>query len=99
MTPFQKHWVQLSIKHDLKIDVPFTLEFPDGTKIDVDILLHGYGAKKGMLLISDFSKIRDRMNEIIEMGYGFSCLSEPKEENIGSDECLQEMLDDWGNIK
>ena len=40
----------------------------------------------------------DRKDELVTLGYGFSCFSQPSEDHIDLDGCLQEVLDDWGKI-
>ena len=86
-------------KHHLIVDVPFTLFFPDGVKVTAEVRLRDYGADNGMLLFSNYSILRDRENEIVEMGYGYSCLSQPSEDKIDSDEGLIALLDDWGKTQ
>ena len=82
-------------KHHLIVDVPFTLYFPDGGKVTAEVRLREYGAENGMLLFSDYSILKDRENELVEMGYSYSCLSQPSEDKIDSDEGLIDLLCDW----
>ncbi len=83
-------------KHALTVDVPFSLQFADGGSISVEVRLHGYGANNGMLILSDYSTIESRRDEIVKMGYGYSCFSQPSEDEIDSDDGLGDILDDWG---
>ena len=83
-------------KHDLKVDVPYNLQFADGISITAEVRLQGYGAVNGMLIVSNYSVVESRSDDIVRMGYGYSCLSQPYEEEIDSDEGLQEILNDWG---
>jgi len=96
MTPLQRHWLALAKKHGLVIDVPFSLRLPDKTEIRAEVRLQGYGAKNGMLLISEATDVMKNHNQITAMGYGFSCLSQPSEKHIGSDDGLTDLLTDWG---
>lgn len=95
LTPLQRHWSQLAKQHRLDVDIPFRLQFRDGVVLLAEVRLSGYGGENGMLLVSDYSVVADRSDEIIEMGYGYSCLSQPQEDSIGSDESLADLLDDW----
>jgi len=49
-----------------------------------------------MLILSDYSVVKDRTKEIVSMGYGYSCFSQPHEEEVDSDGELEEILEDWG---
>jgi len=95
-TPLQRHWLSMAKKHGLHVDVPFCLRFPDGAEVTAEIRLLGYGADKGMLIVSDYSVVKDRTKEIVSMGYGYSCFSQPHEEEVDSDGELEEILEDWG---
>ena len=96
MTPLQRHWLSMAYKHGLRIDVPFILQFPDGTTITAEVRLQGYGAKNGMLLVSDYTVVEKKSDEIVKMGHGYSWLSQPSKDEIDSDEELKDLLDDWG---
>lgn len=98
MTPLQRHWLFLSKKHGLEVDVPFTLHLTSGAEIAAEVRLRGYGAENGMLLVSDDSAVWKHREEIVAMGFGFSCLSQPSEKEIESDEGLDELLNDWGKL-
>ena len=99
MTALQKYWLSAAKKHSLTIDVPFILEFSDGKSMTAEVRLQGYGADNGMLILSDYSLIQNRQDEIVKMGYGYSCFSQPSEEEIDYDEGITEILDDWGKTK
>ena len=89
----------MATKHNLQVDVPFTLRFADGTKITAEVRLRGYGAPNGMILVSEYSLIEKRTDEIVQMRYGYSCFSQPSEDEIDSDEGLSDILDDWEKNK
>ena len=82
--------------HNLDVEAPYALRFSDGHTITAEVLLRGYGAQNGMLIVSDYSIVRDRKDEIVHLGYGYSCFSQPGGDEVDSDEGLQEALDDWG---
>ncbi|MBU1239030.1 hypothetical protein KKF84_13285 [Myxococcota bacterium] len=61
------------------------------------VLLRDFGASHGMLLVTDFSLISSFADELTNLGYGYSCLSEPTGvAHPDDDEALMEMLSDWG---
>ncbi len=101
---FQQEWQIISKRIGISIIVPFILTFFDGSEQIYDVLLKYFGAKNGMILVSDYSLIEHRDREIIELGYGFSCLSEPTERRIEElikmtdgelIDSYKEMLEDW----
>ncbi len=96
MTALQRHWLSVAGRHGLTVDVPFILQFPDGTSITAEVRLRGYGADNGMLIVSDYAVVQSRRDEIVQMGYGYSCFSQPPESEIDSEEGLKDVLDDWG---
>ena len=63
----------------------------------VPVLLEGYGADKGMVLVSDFDLIEDVADELVGLGYGVSCLGEPLSGPIDW-KYVEEMLRDWGAV-
>ncbi len=93
-TPFQREWIEIS--EFLGLDIQLSYEIELGYKrLTVPVLLEGFGADKGMLLVTDFDLIADVVEELVNIGYGFSCLSEPLLEPIDW-KSVEEMLLDWG---
>ena len=93
-TPFQREWIEISESLGLSIQLSYEIELGD-RRLTVPVLLEGFGANKGMLLVTDYDLIRDVAEELVNLGYGFSCLSEPWSEPIDR-ESVEEMLRDWG---
>jgi hypothetical protein len=95
-TRFQEHWKFIAVKWGLRIEAPYVVKLARG-QATVPVLLRDFGAPHGMLLVTEFSQISPHADELVGLGYGYSCLSEP----IGvahpdDDEALLEMLLDWG---
>jgi hypothetical protein len=95
-TPFQRKWIEISEVLGLNIQLSFEIELGD-RRLTVPVLLEGYGWDKGMLLVTDFDTIGDVYEELVDLGYGFSCLSEPSSVPIDW-KSVEEMLRDWGRI-
>lgn len=91
-----KIWEKASSDLGLSIITPFVLEVETNTFIEVDLLVKDFGADKGMLILQKFGIISMYEKKIIDMGYGYSVMSEPadNEEYIRSD--FIELLNDWG---
>ena len=79
-------------KLNLKIDAPCKLNI-GGEFHSFQCLIFGYGAKHGMIVDKDWGKIQNIQDELIEMGYGFSCFDI---EEVSSVESFQDVLNDWG---
>lgn len=93
-TAFQRQWVEISELLGLDIRLSYEIELGD-RKLTVPVLLAGYGVDKGMVLVTDFDLIEDVADELVGLGYGFSCLGEPLPGPIDW-EGVEEMLRDWG---
>ncbi|WP_284297351.1 hypothetical protein [Thalassotalea loyana] len=76
----------------MEIESPFILVV-DGNTVVFDALIKGYGAKNGMVIDSDGSKLTNLNSELSALGYGFSCLN-LNASDIADD--FYEVLDDWG---
>jgi len=78
--------------YNLEIESPFTL-FVGGNTVVFDALIKSYGAKNGMVIDSDGSKLINLNSELSALNYGFSCL------NLNASDIadgFDEILDDWG---
>ena len=62
--------------------------------VEVPVLLENFGAQCGMLLVTEWSTIAPIADQLVALGFGYSCLSEPA--GTESPEGLAEMLSDWG---
>jgi hypothetical protein len=93
---FQKQWIDIASRYNLELDIPYSLNLSSGRTITVEIRLKGYGHTNGMLLVTDYNIIQNDADEIVDLGYGFSCLSEPSGNEMISDEEIVELLNDWG---
>lgn len=96
LTPFQKKWTRDAKKWGLKIEAPFVVEV-EGAEISVPVLLREFGAVCGMLLVTNFDQVSEYAKQLVNLGYGFSCLSEKNESpHPDDDEAMMEILTDWG---
>src|SRR5687768_11439504 len=95
LTNLQRLWRHAAQKRDLKVKTPFVLRLPDGTKLTAEVLLEGFGADKGMFIVSDYRRIRDHTRAIIAAGFGYTCMSQPSPAEISSLAGIDACLDDW----
>jgi hypothetical protein len=61
----------------------------------VEVLLRSYGARNGMLVVSDYGTIQEKKDEILAAGFGYSCYGPVPESEVHSLEGFKDMLDDW----
>ena len=98
LTNMQRQWQHAAKHFNLMVEMPFVVKLPDGRAFEAEVLVRGYGAWRGTLVLSDFSKIASVQNEIMAAGYTISSYSQPSEEEIRSLVGFQEMLNDWGTV-
>ena len=82
---------QLRTKYNLDIVAPFFLHIEEKEYV-FQCLIRGYGAEKGMIIDKDMKKIEAVDDEIMRLGFGYSCF-DIEDNDI---DCFQEILDDWG---
>ncbi|TGK31348.1 hypothetical protein EHQ12_01270 [Leptospira gomenensis] len=95
-TKLQKIWKDAAENLNLEVEIPFSIILTDNSKINASILLKNFGAKNGMLIITNYEDVEQYLEKIYEAGYGFSTLSEPSENEQYSRKDFIELLSDWG---
>ncbi len=96
VTKFQEEWNEIAVRWGLYVKAPFVVKLIHG-EVTVPVLLRDFGASHGMLLVTDYGLISPHWEELVSLGFGFSCLSEPDGvSHPDDDEALMEMLSDWG---
>ena len=72
----------------------YEVKLPSGALFKAEALIPSFGGLNGMLVISEYVKSTTQM--LLELGYGFSVLEEPKSENENDLVSIVEMFTDWG---
>lgn len=96
-TRFQRYWIDVSERFGLSIRLSFEVPLEKKVLV-VPVLLEGYGAERGMLLVTDYELVRDVADEILALGFGFSCLDDRPESPIDW-QSVEEMVRDWGTMQ
>jgi hypothetical protein len=99
LTNLQRQWRSAASRFNLSVETPFTLRIKDGRSIEAEVLVRGYGAPQGTLVVSDYASIASFRDEIIAAGFTISSYSQPRDEDIDSLEGIEEMLNDWTKIE
>src|SRR5436305_401446 len=64
-TNLQRQWQHAAKQLGLQVETPFRVSFDDGSHVEVEVLLRGFGARNGMLVLSDYRTIEKKKDEII----------------------------------
>ena len=86
-------FTKLRTSFRLEIDAPFSLRV-DGKDYQFQCRIRGYGAQQGMVIDEEWEKIAPVRDELVTMGFGYSCFDIEKC-NV---EVFQNVLDDWGKL-
>ncbi len=89
-------WRRIACDLGVAIDEPGDVVLKAGSTIRVELVVRGFGAEKGMLILTDAERVQGRTEEIIGAGYGYSVLSEPEDDRDYDREAVISMLEDWG---
>lgn len=92
----QKNWQSAATDLKIQIKTNFTVNLSNNIIITVDLLVLSFGAKKGMLIVSDYDKIYQHTEELIDLGYGYSNMNIPKENEAYDRDSVIGILQDWG---
>jgi len=95
MSRFQQKWAAAARRLGLQVDLDFCLQSV-GFDLIVPVRLRDFGARRGMLLVTDFSTISPYSEALVDAGFGYSCLSDPTDRMEDDDSTLIEVLLDWG---
>ncbi len=88
-------WMQAAVELGINIVAPFSLT-ASGETIDADVWVKDFGAERGMLIFSEYSKIKNFTNDIVDQGYGYTILDPPRPDEVFDKNEYIEMLSDWG---
>ena len=88
-------WVDASKDLSVKIVPSPVLKLPCGVELRTVLLVRDFGAKNGMLIVSDYSEVKPCLNEIAAASYGFSVMDDPGANGRYNRDSFMEMLRDW----
>ena len=98
LSNLQLFWRNAAAIRGLSVTMPFSVTLEDGEEVYAEVLLHGYGARSGMLILQSSEVVMRRSEAIISSGYGYSCMSSPTADEIFSTDGLDDLLEDWGVV-
>jgi hypothetical protein len=74
---------------------PVGIDFKGGT-LDVPVVVEGFGAGRGMVIVTSYSGVKRHTDALLEAGFGYSVMSQPRPNEAYDRESYIEMLSDWG---
>jgi hypothetical protein len=82
----------------LEIVAPYDLRITGNVAVRAEVLVRNYGARNGMLIVTDYAVIQPWLKPLEALGYGFSTLEEPTGDGREAYDrgTFIEMLSDWG---
>lgn len=80
----------------LLVDTNFSVVLSDEVELVAVACIHNLGSEKGMLIFNDFGKVKNYINEINRLGYGFSVLEEPNLNESFDLNSFKDMFREWG---
>jgi hypothetical protein len=89
-------WLKAGQSLGVEVVAPYRATLPSGVWIEATALVKGFGARRGMLIITDYSQVRSQLEALEQAGYGFSVLEEPGPTDVFDVEEYAEILRDWG---
>ena len=96
MTRLQSDLKRVCDQLGLRIVNPFKLAFAGGDEISAQALLPQLGAPRGTIIVTSFSELKGKEEELVEMGFGYSVLDEPWSDVGYEVEGCIEMFSEWG---
>ncbi len=91
-----KMWKLAAKDFDIDIEYPYSVILNNNTTIDALLLVKNVGGDKGMLIINNFNIVKNHIDELIQLGYGFSVLEEPSKNELYNKDEYAELLYEWG---
>jgi hypothetical protein len=79
----------------VRINLDFELELASGRRVFFEAHLPDFGGEKGILLTSGSEVMHGIGNDVVDMGFGYSILSEPTPDSGYGRDGVIALLADW----
>lgn len=96
MSRLRQQFRRASADLGIEIHEDFEVRLLSGDTFTAPILVSNFGGERGTLVIIDYGSIHHITSKIINTGYGYSTLDEPREDETYQRDAFIEMLSDWG---
>jgi hypothetical protein len=96
MNSIQQEWKRAADELGFKIQTPFALTLPSGNSIEAELLISDFGGEKGLLIFTDYEKIKPFVGELRLNGFHCSIIGESSSNQEFEIESFIDCLSDWG---
>jgi hypothetical protein len=76
--------------------IPFKISLAESGEIFAQALLPQLGSSKGMIFVSNFLELCEKETELVNLGFGYSVLDEPRSDEEYDLNSYVEMFSEWG---
>jgi hypothetical protein len=80
----------------LEITIGHTVSLKNEVSIHATVFIPFLGGDKGMLIVNDYDDLEPYVSELVELGYGFSVMDEPRTDEEFKIESFIELFSEWG---
>jgi hypothetical protein len=88
-------WKEAAQDLNLEVEAPSSICLPDGETIDVDVLVRKFGHRLGMVVVNSYEKIEPYADDLLKLGYGFSVMDHPREDERYDRSEFIDLLSEW----
>ena len=90
------HFRRASADLDIEIREDHEVQLTSGYRLVVPIFVPWFGGEKGTVVVPEYGEIEGGADELVNEGYGYSVLDEPREDEGYTREVFIDILSDWG---
>lgn len=93
-----RKWEEAASDLALDIVTPFEVDLGNKRHLPVEFLVKNFGARNGMLIVTDYALIKPHLEKLESLGYGFSVFDEPRDPagEVYDRDIFIHILSDWG---
>ncbi|MEM7171315.1 MAG: hypothetical protein AAF530_14175 [Pseudomonadota bacterium] len=89
-------WKEASEDLGFEIQAPFLLQFSPNRSIAAHFLVPNFGARNGMIIVTDYRAIAPFVRDIVALGYGYSTFGDYADGTQYDRDTYIKILSDWG---
>lgn len=94
-TKLLNEWNRAGKDLGLQIVAPFKLDLGHGSEILAPLLVRYFGGRNGTIVVTEYATVEPHVERLRQLGYGFSTLSEPTNDDSYDRSIFIEMLSEW----
>lgn len=95
MSELRRAWLEAATNLGLEVEGPTTISL-DGAVLIAAVVVRGFGAHHGMVLVTSYADLAPHIHALVEAGYGFCVIGQPLANEVFDRDSFVEILSDWG---